>query len=59
MAWLSLGPDIAEVPTAGGVVGTLRERIAEQYSAPFDAIFEAPTPGTVSDASTGRPRSRC
>ncbi|MEH3141656.1 MAG: TetR/AcrR family transcriptional regulator [Mycobacterium kyogaense] len=42
MAWLSLGPDIAEVPTAGGVVGTLRERIAEQYSAPFDAIFEHP-----------------
>ncbi|MBX7452072.1 TetR/AcrR family transcriptional regulator [Mycolicibacterium sp. 3033] len=42
MAWLSLGPDIDEVPTVGGAVGSLRERIAEQYSAPFDAIFDSP-----------------
>jgi AcrR family transcriptional regulator len=43
MAWLSLGPDIATVPTAGGSqVGSLRERIAEQYSAPFDAVFDSP-----------------
>ena len=42
MAWLSLGPDIDEVPTVGGQVGSLRERIAEQYSAPFDAIFDSP-----------------
>lgn len=47
-AWLSLGPDIAEVPNAGqATVGSqevlsLRERIAEQYSAPFDAIFDGP-----------------
>ena len=45
MAWLSLGPDIAKVPDAarseegGREVLSLRERIAEQYSAPFDAIF--------------------
>lgn len=48
MAWLSLGPDIAHVPSAGQAgagsqeVLSLRERIAEQYSAPFDAIFEGP-----------------
>ncbi|KRE25709.1 TetR family transcriptional regulator [Mycobacterium sp. Soil538] len=45
MAWLSLGPDIAAVPSAGhggAQVRSLRERIAEQYSAPFDAVFDSP-----------------
>lgn len=43
MAWLSLGPDISQVPSAGSEgVRSLRERIAEQYSAPFDALFESP-----------------
>ncbi|CAA0117230.1 putative HTH-type transcriptional regulator [Mycolicibacterium vanbaalenii] len=45
MAWLSLGPDIAAVPNAGSgsrEVLSLRERIAEQYSAPFDALFAGP-----------------
>lgn len=43
MAWLSLGPDIEQVPSAGtSQVGSLRERIAEQYSAPFDAVFDSP-----------------
>lgn len=45
MAWLSLGPDIEEVPNAsahGEGVRSLRERIAEQYSAPFDAVFDSP-----------------
>jgi AcrR family transcriptional regulator len=43
MAWLSLGPDISQVPSAGGEgVRSLRERIAEQYSAPFDTLFESP-----------------
>ncbi|MGP4056132.1 TetR/AcrR family transcriptional regulator [Mycobacterium sp. 4D054] len=44
MAWLSLGPDISVVPSAGGGDGvrSLRERIAEQYSAPFDAVFDSP-----------------
>jgi AcrR family transcriptional regulator len=44
MAWLSLGPDISlsPVPNAGGDgVRSLRERIAEQYSAPFEALFES------------------
>lgn len=44
MAWLSLGPDIAQVPHAAGSEGvrSLRERIAEHYSAPFDALFDSP-----------------
>jgi AcrR family transcriptional regulator len=48
MAWLSLGPDIEQLPAAphGGAgspeVRSLRERIAQQYSAPFDVIFDGP-----------------
>jgi AcrR family transcriptional regulator len=46
MAWLSLGPDIGHLPgprhtTGGPEMRSLRERIAEQYSAPFDAIFDS------------------
>jgi AcrR family transcriptional regulator len=48
MAWLSLGPDIGRLPGTGESgpgspeVRSLRERIAEQYSAPFDVIFDGP-----------------
>jgi AcrR family transcriptional regulator len=48
MAWLSLGPDIGHLPNAQhGDAGSLemrslRERIAQQYSAPFDVIFDGP-----------------
>jgi AcrR family transcriptional regulator len=47
MAWLSLGPDIGQLPDRHAEVGSpqmrsLRERIAQQYSAPFDAIFDSP-----------------
>ena len=47
MAWLSLGPDIGQLPdrhagAASPQMMSLRERIAEQYSAPFDAIFNSP-----------------
>jgi AcrR family transcriptional regulator len=46
MAWLSLGPDIGQLPDrhdAGSPeVRSLRERLAEQYSAPFEAIFGSP-----------------
>jgi AcrR family transcriptional regulator len=47
MVWLSLGPDIGRLPGSGhGESGSpemrsLRERIAEQYSAPFDVIFDS------------------
>jgi AcrR family transcriptional regulator len=46
MAWLSLGPDIGRLPGAhhsgSPAMRSLRERIAEQYSAPFDVIFDGP-----------------
>jgi AcrR family transcriptional regulator len=46
MAWLSLGPDIGHLPDAQDVsspeMRSLRERIAQQYSAPFDVIFDGP-----------------
>jgi AcrR family transcriptional regulator len=48
MAWLSLGPDMGQLPDAQhGDVGSLemrslRERIAQHYSAPFDVIFDGP-----------------
>ena len=46
MAWLSLGPDIDTLPDAAAQHGTgvrsLREHIAEHYSAPFDAVFDSP-----------------
>jgi AcrR family transcriptional regulator len=47
MVWLSLGPDIGQLPDPATEVTSpqmlsLRERLVEQYSAPFDAIFDSP-----------------
>ncbi|BBZ26827.1 TetR family transcriptional regulator [Mycolicibacterium madagascariense] len=48
MSWLALGPDIDHVPSSrpdgapGSELHSLRERIAQQYSAPFDVIFDGP-----------------
>ncbi|MGH3644400.1 MAG: TetR/AcrR family transcriptional regulator [Mycobacterium sp.] len=48
MSWLSLGPDIDRLPemrhndTSSPEMRSLRERIAQQYSAPFDVIFDSP-----------------
>ena len=48
MAWLSLGPDMGQMPEAAHrdvgspEMRSLRERIAQQYSAPFDVIFDGP-----------------
>ena len=47
MAWLSLGPDIGQLPdphaeAVSPQMRSLRERIAEQYSAPFEVIFDGP-----------------
>jgi AcrR family transcriptional regulator len=49
IAWLALGSGIDQLPSERARVTrdsveirTLRERIAQQYSAPFDAIFESP-----------------
>jgi AcrR family transcriptional regulator len=49
MYWLAMGRDMEQLPDVrhSGVSGstevqTLRERIAQQYAAPFDAIFDSP-----------------
>jgi AcrR family transcriptional regulator len=47
MSWLSLGPDIGQLPEmqhndTSPEMRSLRERIAQQYSAPFDVIFDSP-----------------
>jgi AcrR family transcriptional regulator len=48
MAWLSMGPDIGQLPdalhndTLSPEMHSLRERIAQQYSAPFDVILDGP-----------------
>ncbi|MBS1693652.1 MAG: TetR/AcrR family transcriptional regulator [Actinobacteria bacterium] len=45
MAWLTLGADMEQLPGRGGgespAVRGLRERVAQQYVAPFDAIFDS------------------
>jgi AcrR family transcriptional regulator len=50
MNWLALGRDLDQLPDTDGAndsheVRTLRERIAQQYAAPFDAIFDSPQAG--------------
>ncbi len=44
MNWLALGRDLDQLPdrSDSNEVRTLRERIAQQYAAPFDAIFDSP-----------------
>jgi AcrR family transcriptional regulator len=47
MSWLTLGGDLERLPGArrspdSPEVSTLRERVAEQYAAPFDAILSSP-----------------
>lgn len=45
MSWLALGGDLEKLPWRTGdsaEVRTLRERVAEHYAAPFEAIFDSP-----------------
>lgn len=47
MSWMALGGDLEQLPDSRPVADsaaltTLRERIAQQYAAPFDAIFGSP-----------------
>lgn len=49
MSWLALGGDMEELPwgahrksAESPEIRTLRERVSEQYAAPFDAIFDSP-----------------
>ena len=44
MSWLALGGDMEQSPWRGRdseEVRTLRERVAEQYAAPFEAVFDS------------------
>lgn len=45
MSWLALGGDMEQLPRRSDdspEVRTLRERVAEQYALPFEAIFDSP-----------------
>ncbi len=62
MSWLALGRDLEQLPESRQTrksdspsMSTLRERIAEQYAAPFDAIFDSPDAAELGDID--RPRA--
>lgn len=44
MSWLALGSGLEQVPNPAdiGEVRTLRERVAQLYAEPFEAIFDSP-----------------
>jgi len=42
ISWLALGGGIDQLPRDSVEIRTLRERITQQYSAPFDAVFDSP-----------------
>jgi AcrR family transcriptional regulator len=59
MTWLASGPDLgpwAQVreADAGSSVASLRERILQFYSAPFDAIFDGPQAAELDLAEADR-----
>lgn len=61
MSWLALGPDLEHLPEArhkraadSAAITTLRERIAQQYAAPFDAIFDSPEAAELGEIDRSR-----
>ena len=61
MSWLTLGRDLAELPeprhsqaAGSAAISTLRERIAQQYAAPFDAIFDSPEAAELGEVDRSR-----
>ncbi len=58
MSWLALGRDLDELPeprhTGDSAITTLRERIAQQYAAPFDAIFDSPEAAELGEVDRSR-----
>lgn len=60
MSWLSLGRDLDEMPeprhmsSGESPISTLRERIAQQYAAPFDAIFDSPQAAELGEVDRSR-----
>jgi AcrR family transcriptional regulator len=61
MSWLALGRDLEQLPESprtrtadSPAITTLRERIAQQYAAPFDAIFDSPEAAELGDIDRTR-----
>ena len=61
MSWLALGRDLAGLPEPrhsraadSASITTLRERIAQQYAAPFDAIFDSPEAAELGEVDRSR-----
>jgi AcrR family transcriptional regulator len=61
MSWLSLGGDLEQLPESdqtrtadSPAITTLRERIAQQYTAPFDAIFNSPEAAELGEIDRSR-----
>lgn len=61
MSWLSLGRDLEGLPEPqhsqaadSAAITTLRERIALQYAAPFDAIFDSPEAAELGEVDRSR-----
>lgn len=61
MSWLSLGRDLEGLPEPrhahpvdSTAITTLRERIAQQYAAPFDALFDSPQAAELGEVDRSR-----
>jgi AcrR family transcriptional regulator len=61
MSWLTLGPDLDGLPEPhrahpadSAAITTLRERLAQQYAAPFDALFDSPEAAELGDVDRSR-----
>ena len=59
MSWMALGGDLEQLPEPrqtpdSPALSNLRERIAQQYAAPFDAIFDSPEAAELGDIDRSR-----
>jgi AcrR family transcriptional regulator len=61
MSWLALGRDLEGLPEPdhartddSPAITTLRERIAQQYAAPFDALFDSPEAAELGEVDRSR-----
>jgi AcrR family transcriptional regulator len=61
MSWLALGRDLEGLPEPrltraadSASITTLRERIAQQYAAPFDAVFDSPEAAELGEVDRSR-----
>jgi AcrR family transcriptional regulator len=59
MSWLALGRDLEGWPEPrhsddSAAITTLRERIAQQYAAPFDAVFDSPEAAELGEVDRSR-----